>query len=92
MSKASGESYKPKCLLSHELFNKLSVVIGSCQILRERMEELKYTDSQCQHHVDVLEKVARTMADELRKHECELDAALKGVVIAQTRPHAHSRQ
>lgn len=84
MSKATGERHKPKCLLSHELFNKLSVVIGSCQIVRERMEELKYTDSQCQHHIEVLEKIARAMADDLRKHACELDAALKGVVITQT--------
>jgi len=56
------------------------------------MEELKYTDSQCQHQVDLLGKMARAMADALRTHECELDAALKGVVIAHTRPEAHSRQ
>jgi hypothetical protein len=65
------------CLLCHDLINKLSVVIGSCEIVRERTDSPAGFDSECSRRLEVVLHIAKTMADGLREHVCELDALTK---------------
>jgi len=75
------DKHQPKCWLSHHFINKLSVIIGSCQLLQERVEESDHLDSECIHRLAVIMQVAKEMSKELKEHECQLDAAARMLVV-----------
>ena len=82
MEISKGKRHQPTCLLSHYFINKLTVIIGSCQILQEKAERSERFDSECTHRLSVIEGVAKGMVDELNDHECRLDAMTKIAVLA----------
>ena len=50
---------------THTLINKLSAIVGQCQLLREEMpEEAKYIE-----RVRVIETVANSMSDEIKAQQ-----------------------
>lgn len=69
--------YQPKCWLSHHFINKLSVIIGSCQLLQEQVEESDRLGTEGIHRLAVIMEIAKEMSKELREHECQIDAATK---------------
>jgi len=75
------DKHQPKCWLSHHFINKLSVIIGSCQLLQEQVEESDHVDSACIHRLAVIMEVAKDMSRELKEHACQLDAATKMLVV-----------
>jgi len=81
---------QPKCFLSHDLINKLSVIVGSCEILREETADGQF-DSGCAHRLDVIQQIAKAMADALQEHECELDALSKVQLMTAQRDHFQSK-
>jgi hypothetical protein len=84
--------HQPTCLLSHYFINKLTVIIGSCQILQEKAERSDRFDTECTHRLAVIEEVAKGMVDELNDHECRLDAMTKVSVIANPAASIHSKK
>jgi hypothetical protein len=71
------DKYQPKCWLSHHFINKLSVIIGSCQLLQEQVDESDHLDRECIHRLNVIMEIAKEMSKELKEHECQLDSATK---------------
>ena len=81
MAVSAQDKYQPKCWLSHHFINKLSVIIGSCQLLEEKAEESDPPDKECIQRLAVIKEVAKEMSKELRDHECQLEAAIKTLVV-----------
>jgi len=75
------ERYQPSCLLAHDLVNRLSVIIGHCDLLEEETEE----DSGCAKRLRLIKEIARSIAKELNQHQCALDGVLRSGVVKQTR-------
>lgn len=81
MAVSAQDKHQPKCWLSHHFINKLSVIIGSCQLLQEQVEESDHPDPECIHRLTVIMEIAKEMSKELREHECQIDAATKLLVV-----------
>jgi hypothetical protein len=60
--------------MSHNFINKLTVIIGSCQLLQEKAERAGQLDPECLHRLAVIQDIARGMAEDLKEHQCELDS------------------
>ncbi|MFZ0954583.1 MAG: hypothetical protein WAN17_20105 [Candidatus Sulfotelmatobacter sp.] len=75
MVKSSGGCHGP-CLLAHDLVNKLSVIIGNCDLLVKHVE----SGSECANRLDLIRNVARGMAKELNQHQCELSEVIRARV------------
>ncbi|HEV2469844.1 MAG TPA: hypothetical protein VGS78_11660 [Candidatus Sulfotelmatobacter sp.] len=81
MDVSAQDKHQPKCWLSHHFINKLSVIIGSCQLLQEQAEESDRLDAEGIHRLAVIMDIAKEMSKELREHECQLDAATKMLLV-----------
>jgi hypothetical protein len=68
MEKLVGGRHQPVCMLAHDLLNKLSVIIGVCDILTEHAE----SNPECAKRLAVINDTAKSMAKELASHECQL--------------------
>lgn len=55
--------YQPKCLLAHDLINKLSVIIGRCELLQEEIPK----DSSVSTQLSLVREVATAMAVDLKQ-------------------------
>jgi len=71
MSLNAADSQQAICLLSHNFVNKLAVIIGSCQIIRERMQASALPDPECQRRVDLMERIAKGLADDVQHYRCQ---------------------
>lgn len=77
MGASHGDKYQPSCMLSHRLINKLTVVVGTCDLLQERIEQLAgKADPDCVEKVALIRKVSKEIVEQLAKHTCHLDAAV----------------
>ena len=91
VEKPNLEKYQPSCLLAHELVNKLSVVVGYCDLLRDYMPE----DSAGQGQLGKIREIAKAMAEELNTHQCSIKAmtreALKSSLGSRRSPSSAKR-
>jgi hypothetical protein len=69
VDKADLKKYQPSCFLAHGLVNKLSVIAGYCDLLKDDTPE----GSKCQERLIIIRKIAKQMVDELREHQCAID-------------------
>jgi len=76
MEKSDLGKYQPSCLLAHGLVNKLSIIVGYCDLLKDHAPD----DSVCQKQLHAIREVAKEMATELNQHQCAIDAATREVV------------
>jgi hypothetical protein len=60
--------YQPSCNLAHGLVNKLSAIVGYCDLLKDDAPE----DSVYRNRLDSIRIIAKSMAQELQQHECDL--------------------
>jgi hypothetical protein len=68
MPESGAKPSKLECPLAHDLLNKLSIVIGHCELLVEDTEN----DSRIKTRVLLLRDVAASMAQDLKQFQCEL--------------------
>lgn len=64
--------------------NKLSVIIGSCQLLLEEQDRSKKAAAWVRR-LELIQEAARDLVNEVRTHECELEAkiaVLDGAVLS----------
>jgi signal transduction histidine kinase len=61
------------CLLAHDLLNKLTVVLGNCELLKEEAPE----GSARLKRLLLIRDVAASMAESIKKHHCDLDAVMR---------------
>jgi nitrogen-specific signal transduction histidine kinase len=69
----AGKPILPVCMLAHEMVNKLSVIIGNCDLVSENTPP----DSDCAKRLRIIGEAARYMVTELNKHQCELSGLLR---------------
>jgi hypothetical protein len=60
--------HEPACLLAHDLVNKLSVIIGNCDLL---ISEQVQPGSECAKRLRLIQDVALGIARELNEHQLE---------------------
>lgn len=86
MSKKSGaKKHLPACSLSHLSLNKLSVIIGSCDLLLEPDQGPAELDPNTVKRLELIRGAARDLVKEFRAHVCELEAriaVLSGAALA----------
>lgn len=68
MEKSSRKVYQPECPLAHNLINKLSVIVGNCDLLVERIPE----SSPLWERMLLVRDLAKEVAGELGQIECDL--------------------
>jgi hypothetical protein len=68
MEKSSSEPYQTDCPLVHDLINKLSVIVGHCDLLVERIPEA----SPLWDRMLLVRNLAKSVGDELGRLQCDL--------------------
>ena len=59
---------QPECPLAHNLINKLSTVIGYCDLMLDKAPP----DSPLLKHMHQIQSIAKSMATDLAQFQCEL--------------------
>lgn len=60
--------------MAHHLINKLAIIIGHCDLVRERAQSARPPDAQSIASIAIVRSVATGMVRELKEHGCDLDA------------------
>jgi hypothetical protein len=58
---------QPLCLLAHNIANKLTIIIGQCDLLGDHA-----TDPECVVRLQIIRRTAQAMAAEVNTHQCQL--------------------
>jgi len=77
MLKSKLESYQPLCLLSHDLINQLSVIVGHCDLLSKEVP----AGSENARRLFLIREAAKEMAKRLNQHQCNMDARIRAAAI-----------
>lgn len=56
-----------RCLLAHNLNNRLAVIIGHCELLAEQA-----LDPDWVARLEIIHKTAKSIADEVNRHHCQI--------------------
>jgi hypothetical protein len=67
--------YQPNCVLAHDLVNKLSVIVGCCDLLKEEVPE----NATCEVRLRTIRRIAQEMAEYLKLHQCQLEVVSREV-------------
>jgi hypothetical protein len=73
MEKSNRERYQPACLFAHHLIDKLSTIVGSCDLASEHTEP----GTEYAKHIALIRETAKEMARELVVHQCQLTEAVR---------------
>jgi light-regulated signal transduction histidine kinase (bacteriophytochrome) len=73
---SNGDKHQPSCLVAHDVVNKLSAIIGFCDLLKERVEP---HDSECAKRLGLIHDLAQSAAKELVDHQVHRAAAIRNV-------------
>ena len=76
-----GEKHQPPCLLAHDVVNKLSAIVGFCDLL---VENVKRRDTECVKRVMSIQELAKSAAEDLIEHQCELSLLIRSTKPAKS--------
>jgi hypothetical protein len=76
MEKSDGRPV-PVCMLAHEMINRLSVIVGNCDLMGTKIS----ADSECAKRLSAIRESACVMAAELNRHQCELQGLMRTTVM-----------
>jgi hypothetical protein len=68
MEQSDPSKHEPECPLVHQLINKLSVIVGNCDLLVEKTPQ----DSPLLPRMLLVQSIAKSMAADLAQFECDL--------------------
>jgi len=68
MEKYFDADYEPASPSTHDLVNKLSIILGHCDLLRDQLK----AGSPSANRVCAIQEVVRGMAMELNEYQCQL--------------------
>ncbi|PYX32481.1 MAG: hypothetical protein DMG80_07815 [Acidobacteria bacterium] len=74
MEKSTRERYQPACLFGHHLIDKLSVIIGICDLASDQKKE---PSTEYATHLALIRDTAKEMAREPVEHQCQLTEAVR---------------
>ena len=77
------EKHQPACFLAHDLVNKLSAIVGFCQLLTEKAGQ---QDSERLNRLSVIHDLAQSAAKHLTEHQCELLAVMRTAKLEKPFP------
>lgn len=75
MEQSNEKRHQPTCMLAHDLINKLSVIVGFCDLLSAEVA----VGTKDATRLTVIHDIAKAMAKELTDRQCELAAAIRKV-------------
>jgi hypothetical protein len=61
--------YQPSCVLAHDLVNKLSVIVGCCDLLKGEAPE----NSMYEVRLQTIRRISQEMAEYLKTHQCQME-------------------
>jgi len=79
MGKNGVENYQPDCLLAHDLINKLTTIVGACELLQDKAED----DPECMRRLLTIQETAKSIAKDLQEHQCHLEDAVRKQLITR---------
>jgi hypothetical protein len=65
MRKPDSGQHRPSFTFGHELISRLSAIVGQCDLLKEDLPQYP----RCVKRVQLIQDVATSMAEELKRHE-----------------------
>jgi len=68
------EAHQPACLLAHNVVNKLTAIVGLCDLLKEKAEQ---QDAECVDRLTRIQGLAKLAAKELIDHQCNLSSIIE---------------
>ncbi len=77
MGKNGVENYQPGCILAHGLLNKLTTILGACELLKDKAD----ADPECLRRLLTIQETTKSIATELQQHQCHLGAATRTELI-----------
>lgn len=82
MEKVNGGTLQPPCMLAHHLINRLSVIVGYCDLLIEESSKAPSPDPKGARRLMTMREIAGTAAEELIQHQCRVEAVVRNVAPA----------
>jgi hypothetical protein len=73
MSSSDTAVHRPVCFVSHNLVNKLSVIIGNCDLVLEFDAGSEPLDPALRRRIEAIRAAAAEMARDVTRHICDLD-------------------
>lgn len=67
---SKSERHQPVCMVAHDLVNKLSAIVGHCDLLIEITER----DPEYARRLTLIRDIAKAAAEELAEHQRKLAA------------------
>lgn len=74
MASLNPRNYEPASSLVHQLINKLTIIIGGCDLLQEKTE----LSHECLQRIVMIREAAQSMAREIADFQCQSDAVAHG--------------
>jgi light-regulated signal transduction histidine kinase (bacteriophytochrome) len=81
---ANRRVHQPVCLLAHDLINKLSAIIGLCDLLIGTAER---QDTECAKYLTSIHELAKSATKELIDHPCQLSLIIRGSKLQESVLH-----
>lgn len=85
MEKSERDCHRPLCMLAHDLVNKLSVIIGCCDLFTD----LGRPDPVGEKQIQLIRDTAKSMAERLSHEQCHLVSLAQSVAIRKEPNPAH---
>jgi hypothetical protein len=73
MGRTNQGVYQPGCMLAHDVINRLSVIVGYCDLLADETPE----GSDCRKRLLTIRNLAKVAAADLTEHQCQLETLVR---------------
>jgi len=83
MGKSFDVGYQLTSPLTHDLVNKLAVIVGHCDLLSEHLK----AGSPSAKRVGSIQEIARGMAQELNQYQCQLAECARSAEVKKRGVH-----
>jgi hypothetical protein len=81
MRDSDATKHRPSCLLSHDIINKLSVIVGNCDLMLEFEAGSELHDAALRRRVEVIRGTAAELAKNVTRHACNLDTVTRTILL-----------
>lgn len=88
MVQSKSEAHQPSCMLAHDMINRLTVILGFCDLLKEHTT----ADEQGLKYLSSIRFSANSMAEELKHRYCQPDPPIKSPSESHAVPAVRSRR
>jgi len=73
LEQSDWKSYQPVCMLAHDMLNKLSVIVGLCELVSAEAEP----GTECAARLATIQDTAKSLAQEVIKSECQMSRVIR---------------